>query len=429
VPICRLYISDFKGEYMEKKTFDANISTLDNGIKLISIKRDTQIASLHIGIKVGSLYEKGKYRGISHFIEHMLFKGTAKRSNEELNDALEKRGGEYNAYTDYSCTVFNITALCEELEDSFDILSDMILNSQFPESEIEKERGVILAEIRTSKDDIEDYSFNRVNEIAFSNSPLKYDALGEEKTVRNFTREQLIDYYNKYYIPNNCVISVVSPLEHEEILNLTEKYFKTWKCKELVNENICVENNIPVKKTTQKKNIEQSTIIYAFTFHELSKDEELALKVLNHKFGESANSILFRELREDRGLAYDVYSHLDMTRGVKTLYIYTAVGPESVEESISVIDSCIERIKSGEINFNEDTVILMRKVLKTAVAATLEDSTDLGNYVLHQSLENESITEFVEDMERLEDINSEDMYSVAQKVLNNPTIHILAAKN
>lgn len=413
---------------MEKRTFDADINILENGIRLISIKRDTQIASLHVGLKIGSLYEKGMDRGISHFIEHMLFKGTASRSNEQINDALEKRGGEYNAYTDYSCTVYNITALSEELEASMEILSDMVQNSQFPDYEIEKERGVILAEIRTSKDDIEDYSFNKINEIAFEKSPLRYDTIGEEKTVKKFTRQQLMKFYKQYYVPNNCYISIVSPFEHKEIFNLVEKYFKSWNRQELEKAHITVESNMAVKKTTLKKNIEQSTIIYAFTFHGLNKREELALKVLNHKFGESANSILFRELREDRGLAYDVYSHLDMTRYVKMLYIYTAVGPESVEETLLAIDRCIERIKTGNMDFNEDTVVLMRKVLKTAVAATLEDSTDLGNYVLHQYLEEESIYEFVDDMKNLEEIRSEDMYAVAKKVFNNPTIHILAPK-
>ncbi len=291
---------------MKERTFDANINTLENGIKLISIKRDTQLSSIHIGTKVGSLCEKSKERGISHFIEHMLFKGTKGRSNVEVNEALEKRGGEYNAYTDYTCTVYTITALCEELEASVEILSDMVQNADFPESEIEKERGVILAEIRTSKDDIEDYSFNKINEIAFTKSPLRYDTLGDEKTVKKFDREQLLDFYDKFYVPNNCFISVVSPYEHEEIFRLVEKYFKQWKRKELERESVIVENNIPVKKTTLKKNIEQSTIIYAYTFHGLNKMEELALKVLNHKLGESANSILFRELREDRGLAYDV---------------------------------------------------------------------------------------------------------------------------
>jgi predicted Zn-dependent peptidase len=419
------HLFEFKGESMENKIFNSKVHILDNGLKLITIKRETQIASVHVGFKVGSIYEGANEKGISHFIEHMLFKGTTSRSNEELNNELEKRGGEYNAYTDYTSTVFSITALSDELEPSIEVLSDMVQNSIFPEAEIEKERGVILAEIRTSKDDIEDFSFRRIHEVAFSESPLRYDTLGEEKTVKKFKKKQLMEYFGKYYVPGNCCVSVVSPFDHEEVFNVVHKYFKEWSGAELKRADIVVENNIPVKETTIKKEIEQSTIIYAFTFHGLSKMEELALKILNHKFGESANSILFRELREEKGLAYDVYSHLDITAGVKMLYIYTAVGTESIEEAVSSIDSCIERIIKEEININEDIVTLMKKVLKTAVAATLEDSTDLGNYVLHQSLDNESIYEFLEDMKNLEYIKSEDIYNAARAVFKNPTVHIL----
>lgn len=410
---------------MNNKIYDAKVHNLNNKLKLITIKRDTQIASIHVGFKVGSLFEKLSEKGISHFIEHMLFKGTQNRNNEVLNEELEKRGGEYNAYTDYTSTVYSITALYDELEASVELLSDMVQNSIFPEEEIEKERGVILAEIRTSRDDVEDFSFKRINEIAFKRSPLKYDTLGEEKTVKKFSRNQLLQYFNKYYVPNNCHISIVSPYEHEEILSLVEKYFNSWQYNALENNLVKVENNIPGIETTIKKEIEQGTIIYALTFHNLNKEEELALKVLNHKLGESANSILFRELREERGLVYDIYSHIDMTDKVKTMYIYTAAAPESLKEAQESIESCIKRIVEEKVNFNEDTVSLMKKVLKTAVAATLEDSTDLGNYVLHQSLEEESIYEFVEDMKKLEFIKKEDLYAVAKKVFREPTIHIL----
>lgn len=413
---------------MNKNIFDAKVHILENGLRLISIKKDSQLSSIHIGIKVGSINEQANDRGISHFIEHMLFKGTKSYNNEELNDFLEQRGGEYNAYTDYSCTVFSITALAEELEPSIKILADMIQNSVFPEIEIEKERGVILAEIRTSKDDIEDYSFKRANEVAFVKSSLRFDTLGEEKTVKRFKKEQIVDYYNKYYIPNNAFITIVSQYDHEEIYNLINNYFFTWQKRELKEDSVSIENNIEKKVISFKKDIEQSTIVYIFTFHGLSKQEELALKILNHKFGESANSILFRELREEKGLAYDVYSQMDITNYVKTLYIYTAVSEDKIDEAINSIDASIERIKTGEANFNENTVMLMKKVLKTAVAATMEDCTDLGNYVLHQSMDNESIYEFLEDMENLEQIKSIDLYKVANKVFNSPTIHILKSE-
>ncbi len=171
--------------------------------------------------------------------------------------------------------------------------------------------------------------------------------------------------------------------------------------------------------------MEQSTIIYLYTFNDLTKKEELALRILNHKFGESSNSILFRELREDRGLAYDIYTSLDLTNNLKTLYIYAAVAPEDVDATIETINNCIEKIKEEIIVFDGNTINLMKKVFKTAIASTLEDSTDLGNYVVHQAMEEDNLYQFNEDMENLNYIVAQDLYEVAKKVLNKPTIHVL----
>src|SRR3712207_3104715 len=146
---------------MDKSIFDLKKYTLNNGINLITIRKDTQLAAINLGVKIGSIYENKDEKGIAHFVEHMLFKGTKNRDNKTLNEELEQRAGEYNAYTDYTATVYSITALKEELEKSLELFSDMAQNSIFSEEEMEKERGVILAEIRTSKDDIEDYSYKK----------------------------------------------------------------------------------------------------------------------------------------------------------------------------------------------------------------------------------------------------------------------------
>jgi predicted Zn-dependent peptidase len=414
---------------MDYRIFDAKDATLENGLRVVTIKKNTRITSIHFGVKVGSLYENKSEKGISHFIEHMLFKGTGKRNNEELNNDLEHLGGEYNAYTDYSCTVYSITALEEELEKGLELMSDMLINSTFPESEIKKERGVILAEIRTSKDDVEDYSFRMVNKAAFSKSPLKYDVIGEEATVKKFNQEMIKQFYNKYYCGNNSIITVVSSLDHDKVLNIIRKYFLSMKRQELDRKEIVFESNKPLKQLSYKKDIEQSTIVYLYTFHNLKKENEMALRILNHKLGESTNSILFRELREERGLAYDIYTHMDMSSAVKTLYIYTSVSEDKVDESISVIDECIEKIKKEIILFNDETVVLMKKILKTAVASTMEDSTDIGNYILHQCLEDENIYQFIEDMKEMDRIKKEEIYETARLVLKNPTIHILKPHN
>lgn len=410
---------------MEKGIFDLKTYTLDNGLNLVTIKKDTQLAAIHLGVKIGAIYEKKEEKGIAHFVEHMLFKGTKNRSNEELNEGLEQRAGEYNAYTDHNCTVYSITALNEELESSLELLSDMIQNSTFPKEEIEKERGVILAEIRTSRDDVEDYSYGKVMEIAFKNSSIKIDTIGKQSTVKKFTREQLVNFYKMYYVPNNGYLTIVSPKEHEEVLNLVNKYFANWKASEFIREDVVVEDNIPVEKVSYKKDIEQSTIVYLYTFHNLSRQEELTLRILNYKLGESANSILFRKLREERGLAYDIYSDLNATKDVKLLTMYTAVNEEDVDEALDIINKAIDDINNEKVILDDKNISLMKKVLKTAVAGTLEDSTQLSNYVLHQVMDGEDVYEFVDDINNMEKIKSEDIYNVARKVLKNPTIHIL----
>ena len=409
---------------MIKLNFDVKKHFLDNGLKVITIKKDSQMCAINVGVNVGALNENINEKGISHFIEHMLFKGTKKRNNDAINDDLEFLGGEYNAYTDYDSTVYTIACLLEELENAVEIIGDIIVNSNFPEEELEKERGVILSEIRISKDDIEDYSFKKVNEAAFEGG-LKYDVTGTEEVVKKLTRNEIYSYYKKYYMPNNALVTIVSPLEHEESLKIVNKYFNMWEKSNIEEETYICEKNKHIMETTYKDEIEQSTITYLYTFADLTKEEELPLRILNHRLGESSNSLLFREIREKRGLAYDVSTQLDITRKLKNFSIYTAVADENVEEALEAINDTIEGVKSGNLPFCDKDLIIMKKVHKTAVINTLEDSAELCNYILHQELDEDDIFEFVKDMDRLNELNAEDIRKVAQKVLINPTIHIL----
>ena len=412
---------------MLKVNFDVKKHVLDNGLEVLTIKKDSQIASINVGVKVGAMNESLEQKGLSHFIEHMLFKGTSKRSNEVLNDELEELGGEYNAYTDYNATVYTISCLTEEIVNGTKLLGDMITSSIFPEEEVEKERGVILAEIRTSKDDIEDLSFKKVNEIAFKESPLRYDVTGIEEKVKGFSRKDLLDFYKKYYVPENTLVTVVTPMEHDEIIKIIENEFSNWNGTLKEKTEIIDEDNANVKKVSYKTEMEQSTIVYMYTFYHLSKEEELPLRILNHKLGESSNSLLFREIRENRGLAYDIYTHLDLTKHIKTLYIYTAVAEEDIDKTIEAIDETLENVVCGKIKIGDRDLEVMKKVHKTAVIFTLEDSAELCNYILHQELENEDIFEFVNDMDSLNKLNKDKIYEVAKKVLKNPTIHILTS--
>ena len=410
---------------MKRWTFDENTIILPNGLKVITIKKDTRLASINIGVNIGSLYEDEKELGMSHFVEHMLFKGTKNRSNEQLNRELEFLGGDYNAYTDYISTVYSITCLDEEFEKGIELLSDMILNSSFDEKEMKKEKGVVLSEIKSDKDDIEDLSISRTHEYAFDKSALKNSIAGTEEHVKRFKRKQVYDFYKKYYTPDNCVIVTVSAFSHEQMQKIITDLFGKWEGKSHKKAKIIKEENKELIKTTYKSQIEQGTVTYLYAFKEVCEKDKLPLKILSYKLAESSNSILFRELREERGLAYDVYSQMDLDENVNTMNIFTSVREESIDEVIEVIDKAILDIKNKDINFDEDMLCMMKKTHKTGVVSTLEDCSSLCSYVLVQSLAGKDITEFINSMEELETLTGEDIYRVCNKYLNNPTIHIL----
>ncbi|AQW24469.1 M16 family metallopeptidase [Clostridium perfringens] len=410
---------------MKRWTFDENTIILPNGLKVITIKKDTRLASINIGVNIGSLYEDEKELGMSHFVEHMLFKGTKNRSNEQLNRELEFLGGDYNAYTDYISTVYSITCLDEEFEKGIELLSDMVLNSSFDEKEMKKEKGVVLSEIKSDKDDIEDLSISRTHEYAFDKSALRNSIAGTEEHVKSFKRKQVYDFYKKYYTPDNCVIVTVSAFSHEQMQKIITDLFGKWEGKSHKKAKIIKEENKNIVKTTYKSQIEQGTVTYLYAFKEVCEKDKLPLKILSYKLAESSNSILFRELREERGLAYDVYSQMDLDENVNTMNIFTSVREESIDEVIEVIDKAILDIKNKDINFDEDMLCMMKKTHKTGVVSTLEDCSSLCSYVLVQSLAGKDITEFINSMEELETLTGEDIYRVCNKYLNKPTIHIL----
>ncbi|EOU1490063.1 insulinase family protein [Clostridium perfringens] len=410
---------------MKRWTFDENTIILPNGLKVITIKKDTRLASINIGVNIGSLYEDEKELGMSHFVEHMLFKGTKNRSNEQLNRELEFLGGDYNAYTDYISTVYSITCLDEEFEKGIELLSDMVLNSSFDEKEMKKEKGVVLSEIKSDKDDIEDLSISRTHEYAFDKSALRNSIAGTEEHVKRFKRKQVYDFYKKYYTPDNCVIVTVSAFSHEQMQKIITDLFGKWEGKSHKKAKIIKEENKNIVKTTYKSQIEQGTVTYLYAFKEVCEKDKLPLKILSYKLAESSNSILFRELREERGLAYDVYSQMDLDENVNTMNIFTSVREESIDEVIEVIDKAILDIKNKDINFDEDMLCMMKKTHKTEVVSTLEDCSSLCSYVLVQSLAGKDITEFINSMEELETLTGEDIYRVCNKYLNKPTIHIL----
>lgn len=413
---------------MENLKIDFKEFILDNGLKIIILKRDCKFFNLNFGIKIGSAYEFDNERGFSHFIEHMLFRSNLKFSNYEVNKILEFLGGDYDAFTDYGSTIFTIRGLCCDLEKSIELISSMVIYPKFDDKEMYIERDIIISEIESCIADYEEYSFIKLNEESFENSHLKYDIAGTKETIKNIVSEDLRRFYDKYYVSNNSFMVVISSYDESYVINLLKKYFDSWQSKELLHKKLIEESNIPKKIVTEKKDLELSTVTYLFTFNNLLQHEKIFLKIAEYKLGGGSNSILFKRVREENGLAYDIYTQLELSDEFKGMYIFCATNDQNVNEVIKIIDSCIEDIKNCKNYFNDYSLQLMKKLQLMSIYSTLEDNEKLGLYLLEKIIYKKNINDYLDDLSMIEKVSSEELMNVCKKYFNNPTIHILKGK-
>ncbi len=397
-----------------------NSTTMSNGMRIYTLQKEGKLFSLNLGLNIGAMAESQEEKGICHFIEHMLFRGTQFDDNESLNFKIENLGGDFNAYTDFFKTVFTVSALKEELEPSLTILRDMLMYPNFKKEDLDKEKTVILSELRASLDDQEEMTHKNLFEKAYDKSPLKYDVIGTEETISSFTTEQITSFYRETYGPEQTVLVLVSAFTHDEVISLVNKLFYEWPKNHFKMKSLEFEKNIPGTHESYK-DMEQSSLGLLYTFF-MEEEDRLPIKVLNFKLGVSGNAILFRELREKRGLVYDVYSDIDLTKNVQQLLIYTQVSDENlnlVEEQVLTI---LEDLKKG-IYLKEHDLKLMKKVMKTSVYDTLDNIHDLSSTMLEEIFNDEEPLSVLNDLEKLEEITLDDLLEVSQRIFLNPTIY------
>lgn len=402
------------------KMRNIKFSELSNGIKVYTLQREGKLFSLNLGLNIGAMAESQDEKGICHFIEHMVFKGTKFDDNESLNYKIENLGGDFNAYTDFFKTVFTVSALKEELESSLIILRDMLMYPNFKKEDLEKEKTVILSELRASLDDQEEMTHKHLFLKAYDKSPLKFDVIGSEESISNFTIDQISSFYQKTYGPEQTVLVVVSPYSHDEVVSLMNNLFSAWSKNHYKISALEFEKNIPGTHESYK-DMEQSSLGILYTFPMEEKDK-LPIRVLNYKLGVSGNAILFRELREKRGLVYDVYSDVDLTNNVQQLLIYTQVSDENLDFVEEQILSILEDIKLG-IYFKDHDLALMKKVMKTSVYDTLENIHDLSSTILEEIFNHEEPLSLLKDIEDLDKLTLNDLHQMSQRIFQNPTIY------
>lgn len=328
---------------------------LNNGTKVV-MEKIPYVNSISIGVFVetGTKDESKDINGISHFIEHMVFKGTERRTAKDIAEAIDNVGGQMNAFTGSEYTCFYVKVLDKHLQIAVDILSDMLNNPKFSEEDIENEKKVILEEIKMCLDSPEDVVFDMIHEIMFKDTPLSYPILGTEETIKNINRKSLWDYYNEHYISENMVISVVGNFEQKEIMNILNNYFgKKPSAKTIISKN---SYDLPeLKPCIIGKQREFEQVNFCLGTEGLKRDtaEKYALHVINNIFGGSMSSILFQKIREERGLAYSVYSAPVSFQDAGIFAIYAALGKEEILTVAKLIKEEIIKFKRDLVGKSE----------------------------------------------------------------------------
>ena len=327
--------------------------TLKNGLTIIGEEIPyLKSISLGVWVKAGSIMETKENSGVSHFIEHMLFKGTTNRTSKELAREIDNLGGVINAFTSKECTCFYVKLLDEHINIGIDVLSDMILNSRFDERDIKKEKSVILEELKMYEDSPDDLVYDLLLENIYKDHSLGMNILGDRHSLKNLKRESILDYYNEYYVPNNSIISICGNFKFEEIVKQIEEKFKTWQPKSVdttttkPNFNPCI-----VKKN---KDIEQVNLaINLDAIPMINNREVYALSVVNNVFGGSISSRLFQKIREEKGLAYSIYSSQTLYEDCGELGIFASTSTENIQEVYKSILEEIELIRNEYISPQE----------------------------------------------------------------------------
>ena len=328
-------------------------TTLKNGIRVLT-ERMENVRSVALGVWVnaGSVFETPENYGVSHFIEHMLFKGTETRSASELAAETDALGGNLNAFTAKECTCFHVKVLDEDLEQAVDILADIVTRSVLDPQELEKEKSVVLEELAMTEDSPEDVVFDRACAGLYRHTPLESEILGTNETVGGMRREDLKRYMARHYTAENTVISVAGSFEREPLLALLERSFSDLKTGARIPAP-AIEPEPGLFTTFVKKDVEQTHLCLVLPGAPLGTAEYETLAVLSNVLGGSMSSRLFQHIREARGLAYSVYSYPMSYRGTGCLCLYAGCTEGQAKEVLSLMLGELDALKTDGLTESE----------------------------------------------------------------------------
>lgn len=396
------------------------IGKLKNGIRIVNdYMPDVETVTIKILIKTGSRNENVSDNGISHFLEHMAFKGTKNRIAKQIAYDFESIGANFNAYTSKETTVYYSKNLKEYTEKALEILVDMIENSTFDSEELEKERGVILQELAMTNDTPDEIIFDYFSKTAFKNQSYGRSILGPAENIKKFTKTDFNNYINKNYTIENIVLSVAGNIKFEEIEKIANNYFNNEK-------NSNTNNGIEKAEFSsgffkKEKDLEQVQCIIGFKGISFYDENKYILSVMNHIFGSGMSSRLFQEIRENKGLCYSICSFNDSTFDTGAFLIYTAVDPINTNKTI---DAIAVEIKKMIEKVNNEELERAKTKLKSAILMSLESTINRSSSNGSDLLLYDKIITKEEIINKINNTTTSDIKNMLKNIISSsePTI-------
>ncbi|HKV92107.1 MAG TPA: pitrilysin family protein [Candidatus Angelobacter sp.] len=400
---------------------------LPNGLIVLS-EEMPHIRSVAIGIwmKTGSRDEALEVNGISHFTEHMVFKGTKSRSARDIARQVDSIGGNMDAFTGKETICFNIKVLDEHIPIAIDILSDLVLNPVFAPNDINREKGVILEEIKMDEDN-PDYLVHEIFTQSFwKDHPLGKPILGTKDTVRSFEQQKLFDFYRQRFAPNNMIISAAGNLNHSDFVGLIKERFAGLSS---------VPNGFhlpapavtPRIVTRNKKSLEQVQLCLGVQSHPISDEKRYVSYVLNTMLGGGMSSRLFQKIREDQGLVYSIYSDLNPYRDTGCLAVYAGTSLESTRKVVDSVMAEFRELKSEAIPADE--LRRAKDQLKGSLMLSLESSTSRMSNLARQEMYFERFFSLDETIEQIESVTGEEVCAMANSLFHPDKVAITVLGN
>ena len=403
-----------------------HFKTFDNGLRLI-VKQMPGLMSVTMGIIVhtGASVETDSEDGISHFIEHMMFKGTKKRSAFRISDEMDAIGAQMNAYTSKDITCYYAKSTTGHAGEAFEILSDLFLNSTFPEEEIVREKGVIIEEINMNDDTPDDLCLDLLSKAFYGERGYGRNILGPKENVSSFTKSDIEKYMARRYTAGNIVISMAGNIEPEYAEELVSRYFSNLPKKP--TEKITVEVENPAKSLFRKKDIEQIHI--GFAFPSVKRYDPLfdATQILNSVLGGSMSSRLFQKVREELGLAYTVYSYLSSYEETGSLVVYSGVNSGNYHKSVEAVFDCIDDIKRKNISKEE---FMRGKEQLTSSSVFAQESTSSQMLLYGKELiYSGKVYDFVERVNKITAVTLDDVMHAIECNFNRDKLAVAVVGN